>query len=144
MKLLILLSIGLTGAVLAGEMVYTPANPSFGGNSFNAQWLMSEAQAQSEYKEKKDVDPYGYESDPLKDFQDGLNRQILSRLSREIVDVAFGEEGDFQEGSYQIGDYTINIDPNSSVVKIEILDELTGNNTLIEIPYYDTDLSGNQ
>ncbi len=133
----------LIPAIFAGEMTYTPINPAFGGSSFNAQWLMSDAQAQSEYTEKRE-DPFSYFSDPLQDFQESLNRQVLSRLSREIIDVAFGEGGEdnFKKGSYQIGDYHIEIDPSTDVIKIVIIDQLTGNNTTIEVPYYNTQNGG--
>ncbi len=126
--------------IFAGEMLYSPINPSFGGNSFNAQWLMDEAQSQNEYKEKKEDDPFSYLSDPLEEFQESLNRQVLSRLSREIIDAAFGDgdEGDFTDGTYQIGDYHIDIDASTNVIKIVITDELTGNNTTVEVPYYGT------
>ena len=122
---------------IAGELKYAPTNPSFGGNPYNAQWLMSEAQAQNEYEAKKDFNLPS--RDPLEDFKESLNRQILSKLSREIVAGAFGDTtgaASLQEGSYQIGDYMIEITPKTDVISIMIMDDATGNQTVIEIPYY--------
>ncbi len=142
MKWLHILLLLLT-VVFCGELQYQAQNPAFGGNAYNAQGLMSTAQAQSTYKEKR---PESYSSayDPLESFEASLNRQVLSRLSREIMEAAFGnpENADFQEGSYQIGDYNIEIDPSSMEnIVIIITDELTGSSTTIEVPYYDTELT---
>ncbi len=139
MKIISVLLI-IISSLISGEMTYSPQNPSFGGNSFNAQWLMSNAQAQNNYKEPRE-DEASFQKDMLESFEESLNRQVLSRLSREVIAAAFGESGDaeFTEGTYQIGDYRIEIDPEEmDVIKILILDELTGNSTKIEVPYYDT------
>ena len=94
----------------AQDFVYTPKNPAFGGNPYNYSWLMSSAQAQDTYKAPTDgTDPYSrYASDPAQDFAESLNRQILSRLSREIVTRQFGEDA-LEEGTYVLGDYQIDI-----------------------------------
>jgi hypothetical protein len=46
--------LAVLAAPAAADMVYTPVNPSFGGNVFNAQNLMNMATAQNEYKRKAD------------------------------------------------------------------------------------------
>ncbi len=138
----ILLILLFCSIIHGGELQYQAQNPAFGGNFYNAQWLMSTAQAQSTYKEKRE-ESYSAAYDPLQSFEESLNRQVLSRLSREIMEAAFGnpENADFTEGSYQIGDYSIDIDPSSlEYIVITIVDELTGNSTVVEVPYYDTNL----
>ncbi len=137
---ILLLTIVLTPEMtVSGELIYSPQNPSFGGNSFNASGLLATAQAQNHYKEPQDPSPNG--SDLLSNFEQSLNRQVFSRLSREIISAAFGEGGDaeFTAGTYHIGDYLIVIDPqDQDVISIVITDELSGNETTIEVPYYDT------
>jgi len=137
---LLLISLILTSQISsAGELVYTPLNPAFGGNPFNASGLLSSAQSQNNYKEKR-VDPENG-SDLLDNFEESLNRQIFSRLSREIIAAAFGENDDaeFTEGTYHIGDYLIVIDPqDQDMISIVITDDLSGNTTTIQVPYYDT------
>ncbi len=79
----------------AQQFVYTLINPAFGGNTFNYQWMLSSAQAQDTYKAPTidGKDSYGmYSTNPVDDFAESLNRQILSRLSRELVTRQFGEE----------------------------------------------------
>ena len=51
----------------ATEMVYTPINPSFGGNPLNANMLLSKAQAQNKHKAPSIEKGYAEQ------FQDSLN-----------------------------------------------------------------------
>ena len=44
-----LLGLGSCGLVQATELVYTPINPSFGGNPLNGTWLLNNAQAQNDF-----------------------------------------------------------------------------------------------
>ncbi len=121
----------------AQDFVYQPKNPAFGGNPYNYSWLMSSAQAQDTYKAPTDgTDPYSrYASDPAKDFAESLNRQILSRLSREIVTRQFGEDA-LEEGSYVLGDYQIDIGNASDGINITIVDITTGTTTTVSVPYF--------
>lgn len=120
------------------QFVYTPKNPAFGGNTFNYQWMLSSAQAQDTYKATQDdtADRYGYYgSNPVDDFAESLNRQILSRLSRELVTRQFGEEA-LAEGSYVLGDYQIDIGSGDNGLSITIVDNTTGATTSVEVPYF--------
>lgn len=46
----IVLGLTLVGTATAGQLIYTPVNPSFGGNPFNGPYLMSIAQQQASEK----------------------------------------------------------------------------------------------
>lgn len=120
----------------AQDFVYTPKNPAFGGNTFNYQWLLSSAQAQDTYKspDQKITSSY-YGLDPVKDFAESLNRQILSNLSREIVKRQFGEDA-LQAGTYIVGDYQIEIGDATNGINITILDNATGATTTVSVPYF--------
>lgn len=120
----------------AQDFVYTPKNPAFGGNAFNYQWLLSSAQAQDTYKAPEiTTDRYGYYSDPAKDFAESLNRQILSRLSRDIINRQFGE-GALEEGTYVLGDYQIEIGHAAGGISVTIVDNTTGAATTVSVPYF--------
>lgn len=121
----------------AQQFVYTPKNPAFGGNPYNYSWLMSSAQAQDTYEAPSDgSDPYSsYSSNPVDDFAESLNQQILSRLSRELVTRQFGEEA-LAEGSYILGDYQIDIGNSDSGLDISIVDNTTGSTTNVVVPYF--------
>ena len=118
----------------ATELVWSFINPSFvGGSPFNASWLMAAAQAQNKHLEKT----LGYQRpDPFDDFENNLNRQLLSRLTTKILDEAFGEsEEPLQTGEYIVGGYIIDISTDGGIT-VEITDTVTGNTTLVQIPYY--------
>jgi curli production assembly/transport component CsgF len=117
------------------QMVYTPLNPDFGGSYFNGSYFLSLAQAQNEFTEK--AGSYSsYETDPLKDFKESLNRQILNQLSRDLMVKIFGEDSFKEEGRYEIGDYVIDIIPGGSGISITIQDITNGSSTTISVPYY--------
>jgi curli production assembly/transport component CsgF len=48
--------ISLNGAAAAGQLVYRPVNPSFGGDPFNSAHLLGIANANDRYKDPNEVD----------------------------------------------------------------------------------------
>ena len=125
----------VAGKTYAQDLLYTPKNPAFGGNPYNYSWLMSSAQAQNDIKETT-TDPYSrYNADPLKDFSESLNRQILSQLSRQIVAKQFGEDA-LSAGTYVLGDYQIEVGDQANGLNITILDNKTGSQTTVSVPYF--------
>ncbi|GAB2631180.1 curli production assembly/transport component CsgF [Belliella aquatica] len=140
MNKLLLLSVflffGIASESLAQQFVYQPKNPAFGGNTFNYQWMLSSAQTQD-----TNVDPNvqsrnqaGLQRDPLLEFSESLNRQILSRLSRELVTRQFGSES-LEEGSFLLGDFQIDINDGGNGLSITIVDTSTGATTVVEVPF---------
>ncbi|MFC3415122.1 curli production assembly/transport component CsgF [Algoriphagus hitonicola] len=140
-KLLLLIPMLIFGLMAfeaqSQQLVYRPQNPAFGGDTFNYQWLLSSAEAQNTTRDPNDLsnDPFGFQQDPLQDFSETLNRQILSRLARDIVDRQFGED-EIGEGSYDLGDFQIEINNSGSGLNITITDVLSGATTNIEVPFF--------
>lgn len=132
---LIIVFFFVAGKTYAQDFIYTPKNPAFGGNPYNFSWLMSSAQAQNDIVEDRE-DLYGsYNSDPVADFSESLNRQILSQLSRQIVTKQFGEDA-LQAGTYTLGNYQIEIGDQANGINITIVDAATGSQTTVEVPYF--------
>lgn len=132
----LLLLVLLLGAVRAQaqDFVYEPKNPSFGGgNTFNYSWLLSSAQAQNKIEDPS-ASRNNPNTDPLTDFQNNLNRQILSLLTTRFVNSQFGGGGEIREGSYNVGSYQIQVTPSGSGVSILITDTTTGGQTTVTIP----------
>ena len=77
----LLLSTAALNQLRAQALTYRPNNPSFGGNTFNYQWMLSSAQAQDTFKDPnaKSTSPasglYGNTSS-LQSFSDNLQRQL--------------------------------------------------------------------
>lgn len=121
-------------AAPATELVYTPVNPSFGGNPLNGTVLLNQAQAQNKHK---DPDSSSSSSrDPMEYFEESLIRRVLNNLATSIVDDAFGStDSELTSGHYQFGDYTIDVDTSlGDNVGVTITDVGTGNTTTIEVP----------
>jgi len=131
---IIALLLGTVQFALGQDLKYKPINPAFGGDTFNYQWLLSSAQEQNDFKEKSDVSSY-LDQDPVKQFQDDLNRQILSQLSRRLVTDVFGEDG-LKDGTFSLGSFQIDVSNSLDGVHINILNTTNGSETSIIVPYY--------
>lgn len=133
--ILMIVSFFVAGKTYAQDFTYQPKNPAFGGNPYNYSWLMSSAQAQNDIKETSSSAYSPYSTDPLKDFSESLNRQILSQLSRQIVAKQFGEDA-LSAGTYVLGDYQIEVGDQADGLNITILDNKTGSQTTVSVPYF--------
>lgn len=126
---------GWVTPLLAQDFTYRPQNPAFGGNYLNYSWMLSSAQVQNGYTAEGEDISNRFERDPLQDFEQSLNRQILSRITREVVGEQFGEAG-LAEGQYEIGNYQIDVTPGGEGIDIKILDTVTGSETTVSVPYF--------
>ena len=131
--LVLFVALALAEQTQAQQLVYQPMNPAFGGISLNYDWLLRSALAQQD-PEEDDVSRFF--RDPLVDFQQNLQRQILSQLSREIILNRFGELDLTQEGRFDLGDFIVEITPGLNGVTITVTDVLTGDETVITIPSF--------
>lgn len=115
------------------QLVYKPVNPAFGGDTFNYQWLLSSANAQNQFDEKKDYNNLLDRMNSLDSFTQSLNRQILSELSRKLFEYQFGD-GNIQPGNYLFGSLYLQITNTNQGLLINILDTGTGDQSEIVIP----------
>jgi curli production assembly/transport component CsgF len=124
-----------TTILSAQDLIYTPKNPAFGGSPINYQWLLNSANTQNKFTATGDASRF--QRDPLEDFQNSLQRQILSQLTRDIVRNQFGEDGQAAEESrFEFGEFTIDVTPGPDGVQIRIFNILTGDETSITIPNF--------
>lgn len=114
------------GPSCATELVYTPINPTFGGNPNNAPGLLAQANAQNKYKApvKSDLDA----------FNDNLQKAILSRLSSQALTNLFGKGSTLAPGNYDTGAFTITVtDIGNGILKILTTDKSTGSVVSFEV-----------
>lgn len=137
LTIFILIGMGCFTELSAQQLVYRPVNPAFGGDTFNYSWLLSSAQAQD-----STTDPNAAErtssfqrATSLETFQQQLNTQLLSQLSRNLVTSQFGEEG-LDDGTYNIGTLEVNVTTTPEGVSIAIVDQNTGESTEVIIPFF--------
>ena len=97
---------------VAGELVYRPINPSYGGDPFNGGPLLNNALAQDD-NEDPEAEPAG-RSSAVDNFAASIDRAILNRLALELVNQAFGENeiGDGDTATIVQDGYGLEENPN--------------------------------
>ncbi|NRQ42563.1 curli production assembly protein CsgF [Rheinheimera sp. YQF-2] len=123
MKLMSLILLLCCSAASATELVYTPINPSFGGNPLNGNFLLQKAQSQNAHSADRDGLSF------VDKFQDALERNIINSLTRRIAD------GELVEGVYNTGEFMVEVSggADGSVV-VHITNLNSGEVTVITIP----------
>lgn len=107
----------------ATELVYTPINPSFGGNPLNGNFLLQKAQSQNGHSVQRPTLSF------VDKFREALERNIINSLTRRIAD------GEVVEGVYDTGEYLIEVNQETDgSVLVTITNQNTGDTTLIRIP----------
>lgn len=131
----LLIGLALAPDAVASEIVYVPINPNFGGNPLNAPGLLNAAQATNKHK---DPDAKAYSSLPqqtsLQQFNDMLERSILSQLSSAATSSVMGTNGKLVPGTVETGNFRIDIaDMGSGLLKITTTDKVTGASTSFQV-----------
>ena len=123
----LLASLLLSTSVGATELVYTPVNPSFGGNPLNGAWLLGNAQAQNDTKDPDAIDRSSLTGTSA---LDRFTSQLESRLLSDLL----GDVRDGKTGSITTDDFIVNIinDDLGNLV-VNITDRLTGETSEIVI-----------
>jgi curli production assembly/transport component CsgF len=125
--------VGCSTAAQAQQQVYTPINPSFGGNPFNSSHLLGIANAQNNYK-----DPSAATSGSQSQiFANQLQSRLLAALSNNIVNAIFGPNAQ-NNGTVDFGGQTIAWTRELDQVTVTITDDASQQVTTIEVP---TDIS---
>ena len=111
------------------QLVYTPKNPAFGGNTFNYQWLLSSANAQNSFQ---DDNAFTGDQTELEAFQESLNRQLLGQLTRSVFNSQLGDG--LEPGTFNVGQLLLEIFESPEGLVVNILDTSTGEQTQIIVP----------
>lgn len=109
----------------AGELIYQPLNPSFGGDPFMGTYLLGKAQAQDT---NRDPDSRGIESiSSTERLIQSLESRLISQL---ISDVGAGNVG---EGSFDSGDFSVVVRDEGGQLVVRVIDKVTGDVTNISV-----------
>lgn len=131
----------VSGPVSAQDLVYTPINPSFGGNPLNSGHLLNIANAQRQAT-ARDVDDG--RADPGEDggvtgptdaelFVRQLEGRLLSGLAGQVTDAIFGDNPQ-DSGRVVFGTTTIEFLRSTGEISLLITDALDGTVTEIVVP----------
>lgn len=144
-KYLAFLSVALvsTGPAMAGDLVYTPINPSFGGSPLNSAHLLSIAGAQknataSDYEKPVERTATsagaGSRSDSDADlFVRQLQGRLLSALASQVTDAIFGDNPQ-DAGTVQFGDTRVTFERTLTSIRLRIENSADGTVTDIVVP----------
>ncbi|WP_292931381.1 curli assembly protein CsgF [Noviherbaspirillum sp.] len=136
MHSMLLASMLLTvGCAQAGELVYTPVNPSFGGSPLNGSVLLNSAQAQNKTKDPDaPPPPKSTQQDSLQQFNDILERSVLSRLASAATSNIIGPNGQLVPGTINTGNFSIEIsDLGGGLLQVTTTDRVTGATTSFQV-----------
>ena len=121
-----LLGLGSCGLVHATELVYTPVNPSFGGNPLNGTWLLNNAQAQNDFD---DPDLKSRTAVAGTSALERFTSQLQSRLLGQLLDnISTGNTGSLSTDSF-----IVNVIDDSGALSIEVTDRATGEVSEIKV-----------
>lgn len=125
------LALPLGNKAAAQDIVYTPVNPSFGGNPFNSNHLLGVANAQNDF-----TNPASSSSSSQADiFARQLQSRLLSALSSQIVTAIFGDNPQ-ESGTISFGGQTVRFIRSLTEVTITIINDDTGEETVIVVPTF--------
>lgn len=134
--------VALTGTASAADLVYTPINPTFGGNPLNSSHLLSIASAQrnataSDAEVNTSTGGGGTgtgtstSQSQIDLFISQLQGRLLSALASQVTDAIFGEDPQ-SHGMITFGDTTVVFDNTGTSIDLTITDS-TGV-TFISVP----------
>lgn len=121
-----LIGLGSGGLVQATELVYTPINPSFGGNPLNGTWLLNNAQAQNDFDDpdlKKRTTAAG--TSALERFTSQLQSRLLGQL---LDNISAGNTGSLTTDAF-----IVNVVDDSGQLSIVVTDRATGEVSEIQV-----------
>lgn len=135
--------IGLLAAPgTAGDLTYTPVNPSFGGNPLNSSHLLGTANAQrqataSDANRGLGAGGGGTDTTPGSNNADLFVRQLegrlLSALAGQVTEAIFGDNPQ-DSGNVTFGTTTVSFERTLESIRLLIVDNLDGTVTEIVVP----------
>jgi len=115
----------LSSTALGSELIYTPSNPSFGGNPLNSAHLFGVANAINDYKPPRDID-LGFEE------QSALDR-LASSLESRLISQLLADVGNGNTGQLETDDFFLNIVDDNGTLLVQIVDKISGESTEIQV-----------
>jgi curli production assembly/transport component CsgF len=115
----------------ATDLIYVPVNPSFGGSPLNGPVLMNSASATNRHT----LSPASlFNQSPLEQFNQTLERVVLSQLASAATSKFIGADGKLVPGTFTTSNFNITIvDLGGGVLRITTTDKKTGASTTFEV-----------
>lgn len=117
------LALMLSTPVYAGELVYTPVSPGFGGNPLNSSYLLGVANA---------INDHNAPQSSYYDDESALDRLTASLESR-LMSQLLSDVGNGNTGQLVTDDFILNIVDSDGSLLVQITDKSTGESSTIEV-----------
>jgi len=115
----------MSGAAYGGTIIYTPTNPTFGGNPLNGPNLLNNAQVQNQHLPSTSTGSgSGAPLTPGQIFAQQLTSQLYSSLANKITSAIFGENA-APSGTFSFEGTTITYQRVGNNINITINDGQT-------------------
>lgn len=134
LRVIVLTALSLQAAGASG-LVYTPVNPSFGGNPNNGPNLMGIATAQN------NTQAPSTKLSPIQRFQNSLQQSILNAVLTGIKSALVKADGTLNDGTYAAGIYQITVETNTDTGMVTITTTDTTNNAKVSFTVSDASLA---
>ncbi|MFC5480541.1 curli assembly protein CsgF [Massilia suwonensis] len=122
------------GAACATELVYVPVNPNFGGSPLNGPGLLASASATNKHVAQGGPGSSLLNQSPLAQFNQTLERMVLSQLATSATSKLMGPDGKLVPGSFSTENFIITVtDLGGGVLRVTTTDKATGAVTSFEV-----------
>lgn len=122
----------LAGAVQAGDLLYEPVSPSFGGNPLNGNFLLQSADIQNLHDESNEFDRLFQEPSLADEFADAIRNTMVSISAGELLDAVVNRED--ATGTIYLDGATVGYETRGDRVVVTINDGVTTNVLDLPIP----------
>lgn len=119
--------------VSASELVYTPINPSFGGNPLNSTILINHANAINDYTDPNVSSLGGFEEESALD-------RLAASLESRLISQLLADVGNGNSGQLETDDFFLNVIDDGAALVVQIVDKQTGESTEIQVAGLNPDL----
>lgn len=125
---------GYAASASAGQLTYTPVNPSFGGNPLNGTYELGLATANnSRYLTNPATQPATTGASAVQQFQNQITSSLLSQIASTVSQEIIGPNAK-NSGTFNINGQVIQFNQAGGQINIGITDAASGAKTQIQIP----------
>jgi curli production assembly/transport component CsgF len=122
------------GLTHATELVYVPVNPNFGGSPNNAPGLLAIASATNKHGLQSGLGGSSLNQTPLQQFNQTLERMVLSQLASSASSKLMGQDGKLIPGTFTTENFIITVtDLGGGTLRVSTTEKATGVVTSFEV-----------
>ncbi|MEO7494083.1 MAG: curli assembly protein CsgF [Massilia sp.] len=123
-----------SGFTHATELVYVPVNPNFGGSPNNAPGLLAIGSATNKHGLQSGLGGSSLNQTPLQQFNQTLERMVLSQLASAATSKLMGQNGKLVPGTFTTENFIITVtDLGGGILRVTTTEKATGVVTSFEV-----------